>query len=90
MCNIIQEMLQETQHSIFRLGIFLAAYLAVFAGHRGTAVQAVFLFTLGSVRQVENFVKNKAIGYILIALSIVYKAGYAFTGDLSFTFASNL
>ena len=90
MRDIIDKMLDKAQYRVFRFGVFLAAGLAVFTGYKGAAVQAIFLFTLWSVRQVLNFVKNKANAYILSWPAVVNSFENACSGNISFTFASNI
>jgi hypothetical protein len=71
MGDIVYKMLYQPEEGFPGFSILLAAILAIFPRYGSTAVQAVFIFSLLSVRQVLNFVKNKANENILGEVSCV-------------------
>jgi hypothetical protein len=55
--DIIKKMSNHVPESLFRNNVFLPAYMAKTALYQGTAVQAIFFFSFGSVRQLEFLIK---------------------------------
>jgi hypothetical protein len=57
MGNVIKEMGNKVPGALFRFYIFLPAYMAEFSLYLGTAVKAVFVFSLPKMGHWEFFLK---------------------------------